>query len=160
MYHWVGISDSSSKILCCRIEGLPLVMATMRPGRTPTSHLAHDRWDWGEDGSVIRLVATDLDGTVVGHDGSISPRTRAALTSVMDAGIRVVFVTGRPPRWMREIADATEHRGLAVCANGAYVYDLHAEAVVESCLLSVEHAKTAVERLRSVLPAAGLEGRG
>ena len=104
---------------------------------------------------MIRLVATDLDGTVVGHDGSISPRTRAALTSVMDAGIRVVFVTGRPPRWMREIADATDHRGLAVCANGAYVYDLHAEAVVESYPLAVEHATAAVERLRSVLPAAG-----
>ena len=104
---------------------------------------------------MIRLVATDLDGTVVGHDGSISPRTRAVLASVQDAGIRIVFVTGRPPRWMRPIADATDHRGLAVCANGAYVYDLHEETVVESYPLSVTHAHTAVRRLRSVLPAAG-----
>lgn len=99
-------------------------------------------------------MATDLDGTIVRHDGSISPRTRAALTAVQDAGIRVVFVTGRPPRWMHSVAEQTGHRGLAVCANGAYVYDLHSEAVVEQFPLSVEAALAAVRAVRSVLPQA------
>ena len=43
----------------------------------------------------------------------------------------VVFVTGRPPRWMAEVAERTGHTGLAICANGAVVYDLHTEQVVE-----------------------------
>ena len=104
---------------------------------------------------MIRLVATDLDGTVVGHDGSISARTRAALTAVQDAGMRLVFVTGRPPRWMHQVADATGHRGLAVCANGAYVYDLHQEAVVDSFPLAADQALEVVRRLRTALPHAG-----
>ena len=39
-------------------------------------------------------------------------------------GVPVVFVTGRPPRWMAQVAERTGHTGLAVCANGALVYDL------------------------------------
>jgi len=45
-----------------------------------------------------RVVATDLDGTVVRSDGAISARTRNALTAAADAGARVGIATGRPPR--------------------------------------------------------------
>jgi hydroxymethylpyrimidine pyrophosphatase-like HAD family hydrolase len=45
-----------------------------------------------------RVVATDLDGTIVRTDGTISARTRAALTTAEAAGAMVVIVTGRPPR--------------------------------------------------------------
>ncbi len=45
-----------------------------------------------------RLVATDLDGTIVRSDGSISERTRAAIARVEQAGVPFVMVTGRPPR--------------------------------------------------------------
>src|SRR3954453_21932086 len=76
-----------------------------------------------------RVVATDLDGTIVRSDGTISPRPRGALTAAESAGAMVVIVTGRPPRWLQGIADETGHRGLAICANGALVYDLHTEQV-------------------------------
>jgi Cof subfamily protein (haloacid dehalogenase superfamily) len=104
---------------------------------------------------VTRLVATDLDGTIVRRDGTISERTRAALAAVEDAGIRLVLVTGRPPRWLHEIADMTGHRGLAICANGALVYDLHAELAVEEHLLSVDAATEAMVRLSTAFPHAG-----
>jgi HAD superfamily hydrolase (TIGR01484 family) len=68
---------------------------------------------------TVRLIATDLDGTIVRSDGEISARTRAALAAAEDAGLLVVFVTGRPPEVMKPISDATGHRGVAVCANGA-----------------------------------------
>ena len=42
------------------------------------------------------------------------------------------LVTGRPPRWMAPVAEATGHTGLAVCANGALLYDLHTETVVDA----------------------------
>jgi len=45
---------------------------------------------------VIRLVATDLDGTVVRRDGTMSERTVAALAAVERAGLHLVLVTGRP----------------------------------------------------------------
>ena len=44
----------------------------------------------------------------------------------------VVFVTGRPARWMADVADRTGHTGLAICANGAVLYDLHTEQVVRA----------------------------
>ena len=45
-----------------------------------------------------RLVACDLDGTILRSDGTISPRSAAALDRIADAGARFVFVTGRRPR--------------------------------------------------------------
>ncbi len=103
---------------------------------------------------LIRLVATDLDGTVVRTDGTISARTVAALRRVEEAGATVVFVTGRPPRWMKPIAEQTGHTGLAICANGALVYDLHSEQVVERFELDVERAGEVVRLLREGLPGA------
>ncbi|MFP5220576.1 MAG: Cof-type HAD-IIB family hydrolase [Actinomycetes bacterium] len=99
-----------------------------------------------------RLVATDLDGTLVRSDGSISDRTRAALTVVEEAGSVLVLVTGRPPRWMAPVVEATGHRGLAVCANGALVYDLHTERVVRSHLIDAEAAAEVVAALRRDVP--------
>jgi Cof subfamily protein (haloacid dehalogenase superfamily) len=102
--------------------------------------------------ALPQLIATDLDGTVVRSDGSISARTVSALRAVERAGRTVVFVTGRPPRWMAAVAQETGHTGLAICANGALVYDLHREEVVERFELAVEVGREVVERLRAALP--------
>ena len=99
-----------------------------------------------------KAIATDLDGTIVRSDGEISARTRDALAAAEDAGILVVFVTGRPPRWMKPISEATGHHGLAVCANGALVYDLHTEQVVQEHTLDVEVARQAADALRAAIP--------
>ncbi len=70
------------------------------------------------------IVATDLDGTLLRSDGSVSERTRAALAAARAGGITVVFVTGRPPMFLTDMAQATGHTGTAICANGAIVLDL------------------------------------
>lgn len=99
-----------------------------------------------------QLVATDLDGTVIRSDRTISERTVAALARVEAAGAHLVLVTGRPPRWMHEVAEATGHRGLAICANGALVYDLHTEEVVESHLIEAAVTAELIDRLRATVP--------
>ncbi|MFI6505026.1 HAD family hydrolase [Nonomuraea typhae] len=99
-----------------------------------------------------RLVATDLDGTALRSDGSISSRTAAAFARVEKSGAVLVLVTGRPPRWMREVAEAVGHRGLAICANGALVYDLHTEQIVESHLIRAEVVAEVVDQLRANIP--------
>ena len=101
---------------------------------------------------TVRLVATDLDGTVVRSDRTISDRTVAALARVETAGLHLVLVTGRPPRWMHEVAEATGHRGLAICANGALVYDLRTEEVVGSHLIETGTLKELMYRLRAAVP--------
>ncbi|WP_019633613.1 HAD family hydrolase [Actinomadura atramentaria] len=99
-----------------------------------------------------RLIATDLDGTIVRSDGTVSRRTVAALARVEQAGATLVLVTGRPPRWMTDIAEAVGHRGVAICANGAVLYDLHTERVLEARLIEPETIADAVERLRKADP--------
>jgi len=103
---------------------------------------------------AVGLVATDLDGTIVRADGTVSPRVVAAIAAVLDRGVPWVFVTGRPPRWMHDVARATGHRAVAICANGALVYDLHDEVVLERYEISRSLALETVRRVRAVMPAA------
>ena len=98
----------------------------------------------------MRLIASDIDGTILGHDGKISARTVDAFAAAADAGVDVVFVTGRPPRWLDPIREQIGHLGTVICSNGAVVYDLAAEKVTESHVLDWD----TVERVRGIV--AGL----
>lgn len=71
-----------------------------------------------------KLVATDLDGTLVRSDGSVSPYTADVLARVEALGVPVVFVTGRPLRWTEEVFEHVGEHGLAVVSNGALVWDV------------------------------------
>jgi Cof subfamily protein (haloacid dehalogenase superfamily) len=101
---------------------------------------------------MCRLIASDIDGTLLRSDGQMSARTVAALADAEEAGLLVVLCTGRPPRWMKPIADATGHHGLAVCANGAIVYDLHTEQVIETFPIEVDLARSITSAMKAVLP--------
>jgi Cof subfamily protein (haloacid dehalogenase superfamily) len=98
-----------------------------------------------------KLIATDLDGTIVTHDGVISQRTLNAFGKARDLGIEIFFVTGRPPRWMPEIREAFGY-GNAICGNGAMLYDLMNDKVIEEWLLSVDDQLETVSRLRKSIP--------
>jgi Cof subfamily protein (haloacid dehalogenase superfamily) len=108
------------------------------------------------------MIATDLDGTIVRSDGEISARTRAALAAAEDAGLLVVFVTGRPPRWMAPVAEAAGRHGVAICANGAIVYDLHTATVIDEFPMDAEVARALAAAIREVVPdvAFAIEGAG
>jgi Cof subfamily protein (haloacid dehalogenase superfamily) len=76
-----------------------------------------------------RLVATDLDGTLLHSDGTVTPRTREVLAALDDRGVPVVFTTGRPIRWMDTLWSEVGGHGLAICSNGGIVYDVAARRV-------------------------------
>ncbi|MEU0476025.1 HAD family hydrolase [Streptomyces olivaceus] len=103
-----------------------------------------------------RLIATDLDGTLLRDDKSVSPRTVAALAAAEHAGIEVFFVTGRPARWMDVVSAHVHGHGLAICGNGAAVVDLHggpdAHRFVKVRELPRENALDAVRLLREAAP--------
>lgn len=96
----------------------------------------------------VRLVASDLDGTLLGPDGLASPRTLAMISACRAAGVHVVFVTGRPVVWLDPVAEQTGHTGTAICANGALVYDAGSRRVLSSTALAPADALEAVARLR------------
>jgi Cof subfamily protein (haloacid dehalogenase superfamily) len=98
------------------------------------------------------VVVTDLDGTVVRSDGTISERTRAAIHAVVEAGALFVIATGRPPRWLADIGAAVGHHGLAICANGALVYDLTTDRIIESRPIAADVVRRLMVDLRAALP--------
>ncbi|MGP4000006.1 Cof-type HAD-IIB family hydrolase [Streptomyces sp. 8N706] len=101
----------------------------------------------------VRLIATDLDGTLLRDDKSVSDRTVAALAAAERAGIEVFFVTGRPARWMDVVSDHVHGHGLAICANGAAVVDLHRDGLIlEVRPLERSDALTVVKALRTTAP--------
>jgi HAD superfamily hydrolase (TIGR01484 family) len=106
--------------------------------------------------SFPRLVATDLDGTIVRSDGTISARTVAALSRIERAGAQLVFVTGRPPRVMGGIAAASGYQGVVLCSNGALIYDMHAKRILHQHLIPPPELAEAARRLREAIPEIGL----
>jgi len=97
----------------------------------------------------IHLVATDLDGTLLRDDGGISPYTRDMLGLVQDAGLLLMLVTARSPRTLRVKAQQIGVTGLAICCNGALVYNLTADAIVEHRALSAAIARRIILALRA-----------
>ncbi|MGN6605864.1 MAG: HAD family hydrolase [Jatrophihabitans sp.] len=101
---------------------------------------------------TVRMVASDLDGTLLRSDGTVSDRTRAALRNAEDAGLVVAFVTGRPMRWLDAVVETTGHIGVAVGANGAVIYDMETEQVLKAHTLPSDELAQICADLRSALP--------
>jgi Cof subfamily protein (haloacid dehalogenase superfamily) len=121
------------------------------PSSSPDEHpQTHDHDDFAV--TSPRLIATDLDGTLLRNDRSVSPRTIAALAAAEAAGIEVFFVTGRPARWMGVVAEHLAGHGMAILANGAAVYDLRAHRLIEAFPLPEDDALAVAHALRAALP--------
>jgi Cof subfamily protein (haloacid dehalogenase superfamily) len=95
----------------------------------------------------VRLIASDLDGTVIRADGTISDRTVKAFRAARESGIEVVFVTGRPFRWLESVREAFGHLGTVICSNGALVYDLEAGRILKSKTVDI----AALQEVRRII---------
>lgn len=124
------------------------------PGGPSRSTGIHPQTQAHDDFAVTspRLIATDLDGTLLRNDRSVSPRTIAALAAAEAAGIEVFFVTGRPARWMGVVAEHLAGHGMAILANGAAVYDLRANRLIEAFPLLEDDALAVAHALRAAVP--------
>jgi Cof subfamily protein (haloacid dehalogenase superfamily) len=97
--------------------------------------------------ACIRLVATDLDGTLLRSDTTVSARTRRTLRTMADRGIRHVIVTGRPAAGCVPLFRSLGYRGLAVCGQGAQIYDADREVLLSWTELDRDAARACVTRL-------------
>lgn len=97
-----------------------------------------------------RLIATDLDGTLLDPSGTLTPRSAAALQAAADAGVLVVFASGRPPFIAaREIEAAGRGVHYGVMANGTIVCTLPDGVVLHHLTFPADLAMQAVRQLRS-----------
>ncbi|MEV5155450.1 HAD family hydrolase [Streptomyces werraensis] len=95
------------------------------------------------------LIATDLDGTLLRGDDTLSDRSLAALAGAERAGARHLVVTGRPAPRVRSLLDDLGCTGLAVCGQGAQVYDAAARRMLWSVRLDRELAETALGKIEA-----------
>ena len=127
--------------------------AVTEPRTTPAPSAPPTSPHTGPEPISPRLIATDLDGTLLRSDKTVSERTVAALAAAEVAGLDVFFVTGRPARWMGVVSEHVHGHGLAICANGAAVVDLHrGRRTVEVRPLETDDALAVVGALREAAP--------
>jgi Cof subfamily protein (haloacid dehalogenase superfamily) len=97
-----------------------------------------------------RLVASDLDGTLLTSTGEVSPRNRAVMAACRAAGIPFVGVTGRGPRLLESVRGALAGEGIAVLAQGGYVVDLERDQVLRTVGMSRKVATSVIESIERV----------
>ncbi|AWL86731.1 HAD family hydrolase [Streptomyces globisporus] len=95
------------------------------------------------------LVATDLDGTLLRPDDTVSARSRAALGLAAASGARHLIVTGRPVPGIRALLADLAYTGLVVCGQGTQLYDADAARLLRSVTLDREAADTALGKIEA-----------
>lgn len=104
--------------------------------------------------TLPRLVATDLDGTLLRSDGTLSDRTIGVLADLDRSGIPVVVVTARPLRAIEELRPMIGGHGLAIVSNGALVHDAMTGRVVATHGMDRAVGLDLVDRITTALPGA------
>ncbi|WP_051450994.1 HAD family hydrolase [Actinospica robiniae] len=106
-----------------------------------------------------RLIATDLDGTLLDHRRELTPRTVAAVAAIVALGVEFVLVTARPPRTVAPLARQLGGRIVALCGNGTLLAEFDpAEPAWRTTLIRSFEPAQALEiitQLRPALPDAG-----
>lgn len=112
----------------------------------------------GIDARSLRLIASDIDGTILSYrsviSGSVSARTVAAFHAAREAGVKIVLVTGRPVRWLKPVSDALGALGPVICSNGAVVYDLAEDRLLREDPLDAQALFEAKDLIHQIDPKA------
>ncbi|EOM76649.1 hypothetical protein Rrhod_2046 [Rhodococcus rhodnii LMG 5362] len=78
------------------------------------------------------------------------------MQAVAESGTPFVLATGRPPRWIEPVTDGLGFAPMAVCANGAVLYDSAADSILWAATLDVDTLAWLSDLATTVLPGAGL----
>jgi Cof subfamily protein (haloacid dehalogenase superfamily) len=100
----------------------------------------------------IRLVAIDLDGTLLTDSKDVSDRTAEALRCLPAQGVRTVIASARPPRSVRHIYAKLGLDTWTINYNGALIWDEHARRVVFHQPMECEVVREIIDRSRAAFP--------
>lgn len=93
------------------------------------------------DMSKYKLIAFDMDGTLLNSEKRISERTLEAVNRAFDAGKEVILSTGRCVAELREYFKRIPGLRYVVCSSGAILYDVKEEKILYSNSISIELAE-------------------
>ena len=94
----------------------------------------------------VRLVVADVDGTLVTPDKILTPRARAAVRTIVEAGIAFTITSGRPPLGMKTLVDELQLQDPIAAFNGGLLVrpDL---SVIREHLIPSEAAQAVIDIL-------------
>lgn len=96
-----------------------------------------------------RVIALDLDGTLLTPQKTILPESLEALQRAREAGYQVLIVTGRHHVAIHPFYQALALDTPAICCNGAYLYDYHAKHVISSNPMPAVEAQQLLDLLKT-----------
>lgn len=100
---------------------------------------------------MIRMIVTDLDGTLLAGKSNLPEKNIEALRRAMDAGVKVVIASGRMIESTVPIAQKIGVNAPMVVMNGAMVYDLQTDRILSGATLPLKTAR----RILSEIEARG-----
>ncbi|WP_280508443.1 HAD family hydrolase [Nocardia flavorosea] len=103
-----------------------------------------------------KLVASDVDGTLIDPFERVTARTRDVVAALVADGVQFVLATGRPPRWIAPVVAGLGFAPLCVCGNGAVLYDPETDRVLSTTVLDVPTLAWLADLAEKVLPGCGL----
>ena len=96
---------------------------------------------------TTRVIALDLDGTLLTPKKTLLPSSIEALARAREAGYQLIIVTGRHHVAIHPFYQALALDTPAICCNGTYLYDYHAKTVLEADPMPVIKALQLIEML-------------
>ena len=108
-----------------------------------------------EPDATVRMIATDIDGTMLRSDGSLSPRVKEALGAAAESGIHVVPATGRPIMIATNVIEQVDLEDYWVFANGAVTRHLGRDELVRGFWMDHAYTRQLLGLLRDRLPGCG-----
>lgn len=104
---------------------------------------------------LVHLIATDLDGTLLRSDGTLSPPVRRALVRAHEAGLEVVPATGRPRMVAEEVVAQLDFLDHWIFANGSVTWHRGRDEVLRGFWMTPDLARRLIGRVRAAFPTAG-----
>ncbi|HUX16625.1 MAG TPA: HAD-IIB family hydrolase, partial [Phycisphaerae bacterium] len=101
---------------------------------------------------AIRLVALDLDGTLLDSNKRLTLRTQGAIERANRMGVRVVIASARPPRSVQPLYDRLGLRTVQIVYNGAMVWDPVRHKVLLHRPLATDAARQVIDAARGKFP--------
>ena len=98
----------------------------------------------------IRLIAVDMDGTLLNHEGKLTSRTINAAKAAMEKGAKFVLSSGRMPGALRAFAKEIGVNAPCVCFNGGAAVDVFTDEIFYQTPVPIELAKDIAETAESM----------
>ncbi len=104
------------------------------------------------DTARLRVIASDLDGTLLGADHELTPRTVDVLRAARERGFYVIAATGRAPRSAMDKVATHDVADVLVCSNGSIIHDIASDSTVHRFPIDPDHLSGLFTELDRAVP--------